>query len=228
MIAFNTRPEDSADAAARWLSPDWAAKDRGEYRQAAGAIGQVLSGGAVTNGPEAYPQHQPQTQEHHNRDCKNPDRSCDGEDVHGVRLIAINYFNTKPINSLPEFRENPSSSRLGGEQTERQSSVSSRQRRQRRLSDRRCPCAPNNPPHREHEPLRLMLGVGQDMLGWRSVTNGQGRTPLHPRRRHFLVAPLALYSLGAVGGLVSSAGIVSREWAAIQSTASFSKANFPK
>ena len=55
MIAFNTRPEDSADAAARWLSPDWAAKDRGEYRQAAGAIGQVLSGGAVTNGPEAYP-----------------------------------------------------------------------------------------------------------------------------------------------------------------------------
>src|SRR6516225_3571215 len=36
------------------------------------------------------------------------------------------------------------------------------------------------------------------------------------------------HSLGAVGGLVSSAGIVSREWAAIQSTASFSEANFPK
>jgi len=36
------------------------------------------------------------------------------------------------------------------------------------------------------------------------------------------------HSLGAVGGLVSSAGIVSREWPAIQSTASFLEANFPK
>ena len=36
------------------------------------------------------------------------------------------------------------------------------------------------------------------------------------------------HSLGAIGGLLFSPGIVSREWAAIQSTASFSKANFPK
>jgi hypothetical protein len=36
------------------------------------------------------------------------------------------------------------------------------------------------------------------------------------------------HSLGAVGGLVSSAGIVSREWAAIQSTAPSSEVNFPK
>ena len=40
--------------------------------------------------------------------------------------------------------------------------------------------------------------------------------------------PACPHSLGAIGGLLFSAGIVSREWASIQSTASFSKANFPK
>jgi hypothetical protein len=37
-----------------------------------------------------------------------------------------------------------------------------------------------------------------------------------------------LTRLGAVGGLASSAGIVSRGWAAIQSTASSLETNFPK
>src|SRR5215469_8233158 len=51
--------------------------------------------------------------------------------------------------------------------------------------------------------------------------------PPHDRAQQAGVA--CLHSLGASGGpLISSTGFVSREWAAIQSTASSLKTNFPK
>jgi len=70
-------------------------------------------------------------------------------------------------------------------------------------------------PRRVIRPAYLTLGGGAGGRSLGSIYN-------------FFRSPACAHSVGAVGGLASSAGIVSREWSAIQSTASSLETNFPK
>ena len=76
------------------------------------------------------------------------------------------------------------------------------------------------------------IGETQTRAGTPAISRQRQRVPRALSRPLCLPSQLnyfrSVHSLGAVGGLVSSAGIVSRGWAAIQSSASSLEVNFPK